>query len=289
MAHGEIPLVFVVGTGRCGTHTLWKLFESVPNTLSMHEGNGTVRHGPAALVGKRFALGSMPELNGYLYHYGGEAAFARTFAPDAAMTSLMDGCFAGRGSAIAWCAQHGIAYCDANPFAFNFINYLHGKFPHAKFIHLVRDGYACVRSWSRRDASTYPDDVPHTPGAISWLLAKPLPFPSDPAHREWQHFDRAQRISWFWNAVNANIALRLERIPAESRSDDDALSAWGDSVREALADVPEHNREIFLLHYIEGFSYDEIERMTGVRQSALKMRVKRASDFLRARLTPETP
>src|SRR5690349_24944921 len=87
------PLVFVVGTGRCGTHTLWKLFESVPNTLSMHEGNGTVRHGPAALVGKRFALGSMPELNGYLYHYGGEAAFARTFAPDAAMTSLMDGCF----------------------------------------------------------------------------------------------------------------------------------------------------------------------------------------------------
>ena len=81
----------------------------------------------------------------------------------------------------------------------------------------------------------------------------------------------------------------LERIPAESRSDDDALSAWGDSVREALADVPEHNREIFLLHYIEGFSYDEIERMTGVRQSALKMRVKRASDFLRARLTPETP
>ena len=51
--------------------------------------------------------------------------------------------------------------------------------------------------------------------------------------------------------------------------------------------MPEHNREIFLLHYIEGFSYDEIERMTGVRQSALKMRVKRASDFLRARLTRE--
>src|SRR5690348_11005053 len=81
----------------------------------------------------------------------------------------------------------------------------------------------------------------------------------------------------------------LERIPAESRVDDDALSAWGDSVRHALAEVPEHNREIFLLHYIEGFSYDEIERMTGVRQSALKMRVKRASDFLRARLSREAP
>jgi RNA polymerase sigma-70 factor (ECF subfamily) len=77
----------------------------------------------------------------------------------------------------------------------------------------------------------------------------------------------------------------LERIPAESRADDDAPNAWGDSVRHALAELPEHNREIFLLHYIEGFSYDEIERMTGVRQSALKMRVKRASDFLRARLS----
>ena len=81
----------------------------------------------------------------------------------------------------------------------------------------------------------------------------------------------------------------LERIPAEKHADDDALSDWGDSVREALAEVPEHNREIFLLHYVEGFSYDEIERMTGVRQSALKMRVKRASDFLRGRLSREGP
>jgi DNA-directed RNA polymerase specialized sigma24 family protein len=56
-------------------------------------------------------------------------------------------------------------------------------------------------------------------------------------------------------------------------------------VRRALADVPDYNREIFLLHYIEGFAYDEIERMTGVKQSALKMRVKRASDMLRARLS----
>ena len=213
----SIPLVFVVGTGRCGTHTLWKLFESVPNTLSTHEGQGTVRNGPPSFVGRRVAIGYMPELNGYLYHYGSETDFARTFAPDAAMRALMDGCFAGRANAIAWCATHRIAYCDANPFGFNFINYLHARFPRAKFIHLVRDGYACVRSWSRRDATTYPDDVPNTPAAISWLLAKPMPLPSDPARGEWEKFDRLQRISWFWNAVNENIALRLERIPAENR------------------------------------------------------------------------
>ena len=79
-------------------------------------------------------------------------------------------------------------------------------------------------------------------------------------------------------------AAALERIPSpdlpQSRGDDQ----WGDAVRRALADVPAHNREIFLLHYIEEFSYDEIERMTGIKQSALKMRVKRASDLLRERL-----
>ncbi|HEX5313558.1 MAG TPA: sulfotransferase, partial [Gammaproteobacteria bacterium] len=210
------PMVFVVGTGRCGTHTLWKLFESVPNTLSTHEGTGIVKSGPPAHAGKRVGLGCMPELNSFLYHYASEAEFERTFAPDAAMTALMDGCFAGRASAVAWCAAHGIAYCDANPFAFNFINYLHARYPHAKFIHLVRDGYACVRSWFRRDASTYPDDVPSVSSAIEWLLAKPVPFPSETAYAKWASFDRVQKIAWFWSTVNANIARRLERVPAQN-------------------------------------------------------------------------
>lgn len=78
----------------------------------------------------------------------------------------------------------------------------------------------------------------------------------------------------------------LERIPSHDRPDARFEHEWGDEVRRALAEVPEYNREIFLLHYIEGFSYDEIARMTGVRESALKMRVKRACDFLRARLSP---
>lgn len=62
---------------------------------------------------------------------------------------------------------------------------------------------------------------------------------------------------------------------------------WSEAVRRALAEVPDYNREIFLLHYIEGFPYEEIERMTGVKQSALKMRVKRACEQLRALLSEE--
>jgi RNA polymerase sigma-70 factor, ECF subfamily len=74
------------------------------------------------------------------------------------------------------------------------------------------------------------------------------------------------------------------RLASGDRTDASLDHGFGDEVQRALAEVPDYNREVFLLHYIEGFSYEEIERMTGVRQSALKMRVKRASDLLRRRL-----
>lgn len=86
------------------------------------------------------------------------------------------------------------------------------------------------------------------------------------------------------DAVEAGDEGALQSLPSRDRSDASFDYEWGDEVRRALAEVPEYNREIFLLHYVEGFSYEEIERITGVRQSALKMRVKRASDHLRSRL-----
>ena len=86
------------------------------------------------------------------------------------------------------------------------------------------------------------------------------------------------------DVVDVNDEVALERVAAPDTTDRSFELEFGDEVRRALAEVPEYNREIFLLHHIEGFSYDEIEKMTGVRQSALKMRVKRAADHLRAKL-----
>jgi RNA polymerase sigma-70 factor (ECF subfamily) len=78
--------------------------------------------------------------------------------------------------------------------------------------------------------------------------------------------------------------IALERVPSTDLPGQSFDHEWSADVRRALAKVPDYNREIFLLHYIEGFGYDEIERMTGIKQSALKMRVKRASDLLRSLL-----
>ena len=52
----------------------------------------------------------------------------------------------------------------------------------------------------------------------------------------------------------------------------------------AMAQLDPLQREALLLKYAEGMEYTEMSAMTGVGASALKMRVKRGSERLRALL-----
>jgi RNA polymerase sigma-70 factor, ECF subfamily len=61
-------------------------------------------------------------------------------------------------------------------------------------------------------------------------------------------------------------------------------AALREEVAQALARLGDDQREAFLLHYVEGLSYEEIADVTGSKVSALKMRVKRACDRMRALL-----
>jgi RNA polymerase sigma-70 factor, ECF subfamily len=56
-------------------------------------------------------------------------------------------------------------------------------------------------------------------------------------------------------------------------------------VERALMQLNAAHREAFLLKYVEDMSYDEIAVVTGAGVSALKMRVSRAREFLRATLS----
>jgi RNA polymerase sigma-70 factor, ECF subfamily len=56
---------------------------------------------------------------------------------------------------------------------------------------------------------------------------------------------------------------------------------WRDEIGQALEQLRPHYREAFLLRYIEGLEYAEMAEMTGAKEPALRMRVKRASDQLR--------
>lgn len=60
---------------------------------------------------------------------------------------------------------------------------------------------------------------------------------------------------------------------------------WTEEIHKVLATLPVEQREAFLLRHVEDMAYEDIAAVTGVGLSALRMRVKRACDVLRARLT----
>jgi RNA polymerase sigma-70 factor (ECF subfamily) len=72
-------------------------------------------------------------------------------------------------------------------------------------------------------------------------------------------------------------------LPDEIPSADPAPSSfeWREEIGRALARLRPHYREAFLLRYVEGMDYAEMSRLTGAREAALRMRVKRAGDQLR--------
>ena len=80
---------------------------------------------------------------------------------------------------------------------------------------------------------------------------------------------------------------RYRRFDGELRDDVPSNGAlpdafeWRDEIAGALGRLRPHYREAFLLRYVEGLEYAEMAEMTGAKEPALRMRVKRASDQLR--------
>ncbi len=56
------------------------------------------------------------------------------------------------------------------------------------------------------------------------------------------------------------------------------------TLTQALADVEEKTRMILILHYLEGFSVEEIGKMMALSVSAVKMRLSRGREALKGKL-----
>jgi RNA polymerase sigma-70 factor (ECF subfamily) len=76
---------------------------------------------------------------------------------------------------------------------------------------------------------------------------------------------------------SAVVMAVAESAPTDTRD-------WMEEVESALESLPTEQREAFLLRHVEDVSYEDMAVITGVRLSALRMRVKRACDALRVRL-----
>lgn len=80
--------------------------------------------------------------------------------------------------------------------------------------------------------------------------------------------------------------IEYGEVPLSAAAAEEGYGAdWAEEVRVVLESLPAEQREAFLLRHVEDLSYEDIAAMTGVGLSALRMRVKRACDTLRARLT----
>jgi RNA polymerase sigma-70 factor (ECF subfamily) len=74
---------------------------------------------------------------------------------------------------------------------------------------------------------------------------------------------------------------KLEEATSQHTEANDSLR---DEIQHALNQLEPLYREAFLLRHVEGLGYEEISEITGVGISALKMRVKRATERLRGLL-----
>lgn len=93
---------------------------------------------------------------------------------------------------------------------------------------------------------------------------------------------RSRRRQLLWLVTGDRAARAISRATSAPEIDG---SEWGDEIGHALAALNPPNREAFLLKHVEGLSYEEISAVTGVGIPALKMRVSRACERLRERLS----
>lgn len=81
------------------------------------------------------------------------------------------------------------------------------------------------------------------------------------------------------------VVIQYGEVPERYGASEDEERDWTEEVYKVLDTLPAEQREAFLLRHVEDMPYEDIAAITGVRLSALRMRVKRACDALRARLT----
>ncbi len=88
-------------------------------------------------------------------------------------------------------------------------------------------------------------------------------------------------------ADDPSVPLNLEQILFDPTQDPDSVYArslvWTE-LADALDELPDEQREVFVMHELQGISFKEIARVTGVPLNTLLSRKRYAVLFLRERL-----
>ncbi|HYC67397.1 sulfotransferase [Brevundimonas sp.] len=164
----EQEAVFVLSTGRCGTELLTHLFELVPGTLPVH------RPEPELAYASKVAYG-----------------LARQGDADDVIQKMI---LAGRFEILLESHIRRRRYIETNNRITFFAPAIAALMPNARFIHLVRDAEAFVRSGVRRE---YYSGVPTDLGRIVPTAGR------DAA--DWPTLSAIGRCAWLWSETNLYI------------------------------------------------------------------------------------
>ena len=139
-----------------------------------------------------------------------------------------------------------------------------------------------------RLALTYmqnPDDAQDAVQDVFLKYMTAAPFLRDDEHqRAWLIRVTVNRCCDLLRRRKIRSYVSLDEIQ-ETAAEDPSLET--SDVMHCLSKIPEKNRGAIVLHYLEGFSVEEVSRILGISQSAVKMRLARGREALKDLLSSE--
>lgn len=239
-------MLFVLGTGRSGTHTACALLETDPDVVSLHEGLPyNCAFDPELIVqiartglnqfleyrgfDARFLdVGVATAFNVFRFHYADhhDPALDVTTSVRGNAREILEACFTKRHRVIREVQRRRLTYCESSRHLYSYIDYISKHYPEARFLHLVRNPFQTIGSWLKRKGA-YPDPCDYEwqlPARFSidrfnrreimtWILEKPRPIRGSDDGNRWEHISRIEKIAWFWNYITSYIEDRFTSLP----------------------------------------------------------------------------
>ena len=164
-----VDMTFIVSTGRTGTRFFGRFFDAFEGVYARHE--------------------PKPDMVGLGVEYAaGRVSFQRAAGVIEANRRAIGHEVKRRGASV---------YVESNNRFFSLLKPLRSVFPHARIVHVVRDGRDYVRSGLGREWYTGKDRFPRLTASM---------FPDDPWHDRWNTMDRFEKIAWRWQKKDSILS-----------------------------------------------------------------------------------